>query len=368
MFVSIGFPFPQPDGATMSDRTAPTRTLDFRWANEVVARPIDWLWQPWLARGTVAVLDGDPGVGKSSLALDLAARITTGKPFPGETASRDSAVAMILAMEDPLETVVKPRLEAASADMSRIALLGGVRENGPGSATESILQLPRDLDLIAEKCAQHRPALLIIDPLMAVLGLDQRGRFIKANDDQGVRKLTGQLKFLAERCNLVIWMLRHLNKGASGSALRRGSGTIAIAGQARSVMLAAGDPNDSTAHVLAMTKTNLAAIPPSWRFQLKGTGATSQVEWLGESELHADDLVQPIIAENKRADALLVAKDFLIEALECDGRPWEKLTAAAAGAGIAEITLRRAREALNLQKMRAGRGFVWKLPYRWSPN
>ncbi len=52
------------------------------WGKQVQIRPIDWLWEPWLAQGVVAVIDGDPGVGKSSLTMDLVARITTGQPFP----------------------------------------------------------------------------------------------------------------------------------------------------------------------------------------------------------------------------------------------------------------------------------------------
>src|SRR5688572_19026292 len=124
----------------MSDRPLTTRTLDFRWAHEITSRPVDWLWRPWLARGTVAVLDGDPGVGKSSLAFDFAARVSTGRPFPGEEAPREPAVAMVIAMEDPLDTVAKPRLENAGADMTRVALLGGVKEAGPHGETEAVMQ------------------------------------------------------------------------------------------------------------------------------------------------------------------------------------------------------------------------------------
>jgi hypothetical protein len=346
----------------MSQQLPTIRTLEFRWGHEIVARPVDWLWQPWLARGTIAVLDGDPGVGKSSVALDLAARVTTGQPFPGETAARQPAVALVIAMEDPLDTIVKPRLEAAGADMTRVALLGGVRETGPHGEVESILQIPRDLDLIVEKCQLHQPALLVVDPLFAVMGYDKRGRFIKANDDQGVRRLTSQLKRLAERHNLTIWLLRHLNKGASGSALRRGSGTIAIAGQARSVMIAAKDLNEPSACVLAMTKTNLATPPHSQRFRVIGKGAGSQIEWLGISDLSADDLVQPGSLEDREQRLLIAAKEFLEWALENGGRTWEDLVAAANEKGITEMTLRRGRKKLALVKEYVRRNHcVWRL-------
>src|SRR5262249_11969151 len=70
-------------------RLQPNRALDFRWGTEVQTLAVDWVCEPWLARGVVAVLDGDPGLGKSSLALDLVARVTAARPFPGA----DDAVA-----------------------------------------------------------------------------------------------------------------------------------------------------------------------------------------------------------------------------------------------------------------------------------
>ena len=107
------------------------RSLDLVWGHQVETVPIDWLWHPWLARGTVAVLDGDPGMGTSSLTMDLAARVTTGQPFPGETQEREKSIALMVAMEDPIASVAKPRFVAAGGILERIAFLGGVREIGP---------------------------------------------------------------------------------------------------------------------------------------------------------------------------------------------------------------------------------------------
>src|SRR5262249_46864163 len=138
---------------------------------------------------------------------------------------------------------------------------------------------------------------LVIDPLFAVMGLDRRGRFLKASDDQSVRRLTGELKQLAEEAALTILLIRHLNKNRRGSAVLRGSGSVAIAGQARAVLLAAMDPADPEARVLAMAKTNMGALPQSLRFVIgegqSSVGRCSQVEWLGTCDLTADDLLYP---------------------------------------------------------------------------
>jgi RecA-family ATPase len=191
------------------------RKLKKQWANQITVRPIDWLWRPWLARGVVSVIDGYPGVGKSTLMFDLIARVTTGRPMPFENRQGDKETrrqgeetcnpppvpgrVVLMPLEDPEDSVVAPRLKSAGVDMANVAILGDVVERGADGDDEGLLQLPRDLDLLAAECAETRPELLVIDPFFAVLGVDEKGRYIKANDDQSVRRLTSKLKKLAER-------------------------------------------------------------------------------------------------------------------------------------------------------------------------
>jgi AAA domain len=393
-------------------RTA-QRTLEVRWGNEVQTTPIDWLWDGWLPRGVVAVLDGDPGLGKSSLALDLIARITTGREFPGASpsppgplshegrggvqppeasresqtlenvehpsppggrgaggegdAARDPRCCVVVALEDSIDKVVKPRLEAAGADVGWVAFLGGVREDGPDGQVTELLQLPRDLQLIVDLCRQVRPALLVIDPLFAVLGYDERGRFIKANDDQSVRQLLARLKILAEETETTILLIRHLNKASGGTALKRGSGTIAISGLARAALVVGRDPDDESKRVLAMVKSNYGVEPPSWRYVLGGPGAISRVEWLGECDLKPDDLVRSVSAEKRASERLLTAQDFLETALEAGPKTWEELVREAEAEGISEITLRRARSEKGLERVGHARHVKWQLPFRMPP-
>src|SRR5262249_13136096 len=146
--------------------------------------------------------------------------------------------------------VVKPRLEAAGANVARGAFVEGVGGRTAQGGETQTPQLPRGLDLVAKAVRGHRPALPVIGPLFAVLWLDRRGRFVKASDDQSVRRLTGELKQLAEEAGLTVLLIRHLNKNRRGSAVLRGSGSVAIAGQARAVLLAAKDPVDPDARVL----------------------------------------------------------------------------------------------------------------------
>jgi hypothetical protein len=349
-----------------------SRRLQLRWGDTVEAKAIEWLWPEWLPRGVLAVLDGDPGLGKSSVTLDLVARVTTGANFPHETgAQRPPQCVLVAAPEDSTAHVVKPRLEAAGADVARVAFVEGVVERTAQGEETCTLQLPRDLDLVAKAVREHRPALLVIDPLFAVMGLDRRGRFLKASDDQSVRRLTGELKQLAEEAALTVLLIRHLNKNRRGSAELRGSGSVAIAGQARAVLLAAKDPADPDARVLAMAKTNMGALPRSLRFVVgegrSSVGTCSQVAWLGTCDLTADDLLNPpqtreIDEDEDDEGAYGEARAFLVRLLAEGPKTWAEIVTAGRGEGLAQWTLRMVRQDLGLVRSGRGPGTRWSLP------
>jgi hypothetical protein len=352
------------------------RRLDIRAASDIRVEPLTWLWEPWLARGTLAILDGDPGLGKSSLTIDLIARVTTGRAMPGSDGPGvEPHRVIVCACEDSAERVVVPRLTAAAADLARVHVLGGVIETTPAGEQQADLQLPRDLDLIADWCRLQRPALVVIDPLFAVLGLDANGKLVKANDDQSVRKLTGAFRTLAEETGAVILAVRHLNKAAGGSALHRGSGSIALAGQARSVLLAGKDPQDpDRGRVLAGVKSNLGPLPRSRRFTVEAVettvGPASRIAWGTECDTAADELVKPPDPDDRRQGQRDRADDFLRTELAAGPKDWDALVAAAEASGLAEGTLRNARTRLGLIKEFRGRNkIVWRLlgPGEFAP-
>lgn len=105
---------------------------------------------------------------------------------------------------------------------------------------------------------------------------------------------------------MTILLIRHLNKSRRGPAVLRGTGSVAISGQARAVLLAAKDPVDPERRILAMAKTNLGTLPTSLRFGLTAgsstVGVCGRVEWLGESELTADDLLYPAEANESESE------------------------------------------------------------------
>jgi RecA-family ATPase len=132
---------------------------------------IDWLWPGYLARGKLHVIDGDPGLGKSTLTTDLAARVTTGANWPdGQVGCAPSGV-ILLSAEDGLADTIRPRLDAAGADVQRAVALTGIRYLDPdaGEVLERMPALPSDISRIRYAVEQADAALVVIDPLMAYL-------------------------------------------------------------------------------------------------------------------------------------------------------------------------------------------------------
>jgi hypothetical protein len=321
---------------------------------------VSWLWPSWLALGKLALVDGDPGFGKSTMTLDLAARVSAGKAFP-DGAECESAGVVLLSAEDSLADTIRPRLDAAGADTSKILALATVPdENGH----DRLLSIPEDLPLIEKGIRRVGAGLLIVDPLMAFLSGDTN-----SHRDQDVRRALAPLAGLAERTGAAVLVIRHLNKAAANNPLYRGGGSIGIIGAARMAFVVGKDPQDENRRVLAPTKNNLAAPPKSLMFGLEeAVGGSVRVNWLGQSEVSAKDLLAtPQYQEH--ADARSEAVEFLIEVLADGPVAAKQVKEEAEDAGISERTLARAKKEERVISYREGetgeRGkdqWFWKLP------
>ena len=326
-----------------------------------------WLWPGRIALGKLTILDGDPGLGKSTLAYDLAARITSGRDLPtGEPSVRGGA--LILSTEDGLGDTIRPRLEAAGADLARclaVQALPGESEGDP----ERVPVIPDDLPLLAHAARRVEARLLIIDPLMAHLGPKTN-----AYKDADVRRALAPLSRFAEAHGLAVVVIRHLNKMSGGSPLYRGGGSIGLIGAARSGLLVGRDPMDEDRLVLASVKSNLARKPDSLAFRVVSSPADADVPvvaWEGACELGAADLLGspsngPERSATKEAEAWLEA------VLAESPLPAAQVYDLAEEAGIAKRTLKRAKRSLGVVAERvvglgSGGYWVWALPDAAGP-
>ena len=329
---------------------------------DVKPEEVKWLWPGWLPRGKLALLDGDPGLGKSLITLDLAARVSTGREMPDGTGGGEPAGVVILTAEDDLADTVRPRLDAAGADVHRVAALTAVRRTTETGAEALDTPTLLDLDALREAIREVEAALVVIDPLMAFLP----GQ-VDSHRDQDVRRVLAPLAALAAETAATVLVVRHLSKASVGNPLYRGGGSIGIIGAARAGMVVAKDPEDPTGErrVLAVVKCNLAAPPPSLAYRLAADGPV-RVEWLGETALTADALLSSTIGGEERT-ALAEAEDFLREVLSDGPVEANAVLKDARGAGISEKTLRRAKERLGVEAIRSGFGsggrWCWRLPF-----
>ncbi len=329
---------------------------------DVQPEEVRWLWPRRLPRGKLTLVDGDPGLGKSLITLDLAARVSRGWSMPDGAGATDPAGVVLLGAEDDLADTIRPRLDAAGADVTRIGALTGVRRTLESGAVTLDVPTVGDLEALRDAIARVHAALVVIDPLMAYLP-----GAVDSHRDQDVRRSLAPLAALAAETGCSVLVVRHLNKAGMGSALYRGGGSIGIIGAARCGLLVGRDPDDESGErrILAVTKSNLAAIPPALAYRLQTAGGAVRVEWLGECEQTADTLVCGAQAPAERS-ALREARAWLRDVLGAGPMPARDVQAQARQAGIAEPTLRRARQEERVQVIRSGFGpggqWTWQLP------
>ncbi|MDE3073876.1 MAG: AAA family ATPase [Chloroflexota bacterium] len=252
-------------------------------ASAVQRQPIYWLWSGRLARGKLAMLDGDPGVGKSLLTCDLAARITTGRALPGDEGPIPPAgVVLVTPEDDPADTTV-PRLALAGADLDRIRIITTIPTTGTdGRPSVRALTLPGDLPALEAAIRAVGAVLVVIDPVMACLDAK-----LKSISDQEVRQALTPLADLAARTKCAVLIARHPNKGSSTNALYKGAGSIAFIGACRTGFLAGKHPDGGEQYVLAPTKSNIGRLADSLAYRIVAVDGTPRVEWV-EEPCHLD--------------------------------------------------------------------------------
>lgn len=329
----------------------------------ILSRTLEWLWPHRLALGKPALLDGDPGLGKSYIALDLCARLSSGRAFPDGSGGGAAANAVILSAEDNDGDTLAPRLRALGADPARVFVWPSDRP---------LPRLPSQLRLLDETLRQTGARLAVIDPIMAFLDAS-----VCIGSDPSVRRVLEPLADLAEKHRCTLLLVRHLNKKVGGPALYRGSGSIAFAANCRFGWLAARDPQQPDRRVFAQLKNNLAPAVPSLAYTLETQpDGPALLRWEGVSPWTQDDLLarrRPGPGpESGRDRPRARAARFLAEFLQPGPRTTRELRAAARAERVSRSTLLRAKSELEVRCERVWhRGQLinfWLLPGQDLPQ
>ena len=330
--------------------------------SDVQPEAVDWLWFGRLGRGKLTLIDGDPGLGKSLLTLDISARLTMGAAWPDGLPCAVSGSVLLMGAEDGLADTVRPRLDAAGADAHRVFALPIVGIAG----SEHSPSIPDDIPAIEAQLIATGALLLVVDPLMAFLGGD-----VNSHRDQDVRRALAPLAAMAERLGVAVLVIRHLNKSSGGPAIYRGGGSIGLAGAARVVLAVGADPEDESRRVLAVVKANLTMAPPSLAYRLVDTSGAVRIDWLGTSDVTAGQLLAVPVNDEERT-VVGDAAEFLRGRLGDSKVDAVAVKTDARKAGISARTLDRAKARLHVLSERKGFGsdgeWFWSLPDHRAPT
>ncbi len=249
--------------------------------SRVEALEVDWLWPPYLANRMLAMLSGDPSVGKTYLTLAIASAVTLGRQ-PYTSLPRNPADVLYLSVENSPEHVVRPRFDSFGGDASRFHILRGTVTGEDQSAVHGPVKLS-DVGLLSDALAQTKAGLVIVDPIQSYLGAD-----VDAHRSNETRPVLDGLAQLAEEHKCCILLVRHLSKAQTGRAIHRGLGSIDLTGAVRTELFAGSSPDGQRA--LVQVKSNLGQFGPALGYTIEGDGS---FRWTGESELTAAALLAP---------------------------------------------------------------------------
>lgn len=317
--------------------------IPWRTADEIEEQDVEWLWWNRIALGEVTLVGGDPGQGKSQFTAALTARITTGMPLPDGGENVKGSV-VFASLEDHPNKTIRKRLRKQGADLKKVLIPDQFKDvNGQFRRlrTSDVPVLEMAVEL------QGDVKLLVLDPIMAFMG----GK-VDTNKDAEVRDILGPLAEMAQRQNIAVVIVAHLNKGDAANILYKISGSVGFAALPRSVLLIARQ-EETGRRGIAHIKSNLGPQMDSVEFTLDEDG----FHW-GQlaPELSAKRLVE-VFDNRKTSDERDLAKEWLRDHLRAGPQFSEDIRKDSEECGIAWSTLGRAKRDMQIthHKVEAGK-------------
>ena len=307
--------------------------------SDVEPTKVEWLWYPYIPYGKITIIQGDPGEGKTTLILNLAALLSKGEKLPESEEKSDPINIIYQTAEDGLSDTVKPRLIAANADDERITVID-----------ESKSELSLTDERLEQAIIETKAKLVILDPLQAYIGANVDMH--RANE---IRPVMKHLAEVAQRQQCAVVLIGHLNKAMGMKSSYRGLGSIDIPASARSVLLVGRIKDNPTVRVMAQIKSSLAPEGEPIAFELnKETG----FRFIGKYDISIDDLLNGVATTSKLEQGEKLLRDMLSDGSAIKQK---QLQQQAKIRNISERTLNEAKKNVGVKSFRSNNEWYWKL-------
>ncbi len=317
----------------------PLKPYKIQYYNKVKAKTVKWLWYPYIPYGKITIIQGDPGDGKSTLALNLLSLVTNGGILPLSHMNVEQGTVIYQNNEDGKEDTIVPRMRACGADLSKVAYI---------DETEDVLSMGDER--IEQVLEETHARLIILDPIQAYLGDTDMNRASE------IRPVFHRLAAIAQKRNCAVVLIGHMSKG-NGKGLYRGLGSIDIAAVARSVLLVSKVGDDL--RVLAPIKNNLAPMGDSILFRIDGN---SKINWIKTCKITAEQVMigdtKDIECSAKKILQAINIISFCIKNGNCRARD---IQSECKKQGISVRTVNAAKSKMNIKSLKTQKEWVWQL-------
>lgn len=307
-----------------------------KWS-ALTPKEITWLWQDRIPFGKITVLVGDTGLGKTMLAIDIAARITTGRPMPLSSAEPITGSVLFQSNEDDKEDTLLPRCIAAGADSDKIESIEAIN-----------LNFDDDCDIIEQHIQETNARLIIFDPLQGFTG--RNADMCRITD---MRRLMTNLGGIVARNNCAAIIIAHQNKALGAKELHRVFGSVDITAAARSVLRISALENDPETRIISHIKSSVSRPGAPITYRIDDSGS---IQYLGEYD---GDIGAGEVSDDSSKRAKVA--EILYEMLNESPKESKEVYRACKEAGIGTRTVERVKKELNVRSERDGNKRLWVL-------
>ena len=313
--------------------------VDIKYYKDIHPQEVKWLWYPYIPFGKITIVQGDPGEGKSTFAMNLCSMLTKGKTIPFSKNKMEIGNVIYQNNEDGKGDTIVPRLISCGADLDRIAYVD-----------EGLNCLDMGSDEIEKAIDETRSKLIILDPIQAYIGKDT-----DMNRAGDIRPVMKRLSSLAEKKGCAILLIGHMSKNNTTKGLYRSLGSIDIPAAARSVLLISRFETEDF-RIMAQVKNNLAPLGDSLVFSIDHK---SNIKWLYTTKITADQVMNDSYTEkvSKLDRAICIITECLSKGKCLAG----KVFSLCEKEGISERTIKAAKAKLNILSKKSNDGWVWEL-------